>query len=109
MTDEQKEELWLKNKTRLLKESTEYQEAIQQFKMKSGADWLLFAIPVVAGIVFMNTVGIKPEWLLWVCTMAVAVIIFAVCVFVKSLSITGKMPTEIEREIKKKYLESLKE
>ncbi|MBR5687005.1 MAG: hypothetical protein IKX36_03505 [Prevotella sp.] len=109
MTEEQKEELWLKNKTRLLKESTEYQEALQQFKMKSGADWLLFAIPVVAGIVFMNTVGIKPEWLLWVCTVAVAVIVFAVCVFVKCLSITGRMPTEIERDIKKKYLESLKE
>ena len=109
MTEEQKEELWLKNKSRLLKESTEYQEALQQFKMKSGADWLLFAIPVVAGIVFMNSVPVKPEWLLWVCTVAVAVVIFAICVFVKSLSIAGRLPTEIERDIKQRYLDSLED
>lgn len=87
MTEEEKEELWLKNKPRLLRENKEYQEALQAFKMKSGADWLLFAIPVAAGIVFINSVPITPEWLLWIATVGVAVVVFAICVFVKSLSL----------------------
>lgn len=107
MTEEQKEELWLKNKPRLLKEDAEYQEALQAFKMKSGADWLLFAIPVAAGIVFINSVPIHPEWLLWLCTVGVAVVIFAICVFVKSLSLSGKLPTEIEKDIKQRFLQQL--
>jgi lipopolysaccharide export LptBFGC system permease protein LptF len=109
MTDDEKEALWLKNKPRLLKESKEYQEALQAFKMSSGADWLLFAIPVAAGIVFINSVPIHPEWLLWLCTVGVAVVIFAICVFVKSLTISGRLPTEIEKDIKERFVKQLDE
>ncbi len=108
MTEEEKEELWLKNKPRLLRENKEYQEALQAFKMKSGADWLLFAIPVAAGIVFINSVPITPEWLLWIATVGVAVVVFAICVFVKSLSLSGRLPTEIEKDIKQQFLKQLK-
>ena len=109
MNENEKEKQWLKNKPRLLRESTEYQEALQAFKMNSGADWLLFAIPVAAGIVFINSVPIHPEWLLWLCTVGVAVVVFAICVFVKSLTINGRLPTEIEKDIKQKFFRQLEE
>ena len=103
MDREKKEELWMRNRKRLLAENKEYQQTLEGYKMKSGADWILFAIPVVAGIVSFNYIPIANEILRWVATVGVTVLVFAVCVFIKSTTIPGRTLEEIERDLKERY------
>ena len=54
MTEKEFECYWKEQRDSILSKSDDYRRAKESFKMKSGADWLLFGIPVIAGIVFMN-------------------------------------------------------
>ena len=101
------EQYWQKNRQRLLNENQEYREAIEGYKMKSGADWLLFAIPVVAGIVSISYIPIEHELLRWIASIGITVVVFVLCVFVKSLTIPGRPLSEIEADVKRRYFESL--
>ena len=101
------EQYWQKNRQRLLNDNPEYREAIEGYKMKSGADWLLFAIPVVAGIVSISYIPIEHELLRWIASIGITVVVFVLCVFVKSLTIPGRPLSEIEADVKRRYFESL--
>ena len=106
------EQYWLKNRQRLLNENQEYREAIEGYKMKSGADWLLFAMPVVAALLVFDWNPFGRELLNWIISALVAIICFAACVAVKSwLSVAacvavkswlsgGRPISEIEADIK---------
>ena len=70
--------------------------------MHSGADLILFGLPIVTGIVFMNNVRIGNEILLWLLSAVVTVLAYVVCVWVKSMiSGTGSLD-EVERRIREK-------
>ncbi len=107
MTEREKEELWMRNRKQLLAESEEYKQTLDGYKMKTGADWILFAIPVVAGIVSFNYIPIANELLRWLATVGVTVLVFAVCVFIKSTTIPGRTLEEIEKDVKKHYFTQL--
>jgi len=94
------EELWQKNKSRLLMDDDEYREAIEAYSMKSGADWLLFGIPVVAGIVSVEYIPISHEILKWLASVLVIIIAFAICVWLKSLSNPHRSIGDIEADVK---------
>ena len=103
------EALWQKHKTRLLMDDTEYKEAIGAYNLKTGADWLLFGIPVVAGIVSVEYIPIQHEILRWIASVAIIVVVFAVCVWIKSLSHPHRAIGDIEADIKRRhYQEFLK-
>lgn len=109
MTKEQDSELlWQRHRQHLLNKDAEYREAVDHYKMKTGADWLLFAIPVVAGIVSMSYIPIERELLRWLASIGITVVVFVICVFVKSLTIPGRPLSEIEADVKRRYIESLK-
>lgn len=97
----------MRERKRLLAENREYQQTLEGYKMKSGADWLLFAIPVVAGIVSYNYIPIANELLRWLATVGVTIIVFAICVFIKSTTIPGRTLEEIEKDVKEQYLQQL--
>lgn len=107
MTEREKEELWMRNRKQLLAESEEYKQTLDGYKMKTGADWILFAIPVVAGIVSFNYIPIANELLRWLASVGVTVMVFAVCVFIKSTTIPGRTLEEIEKDVKKHYFTQL--
>ncbi|MBR4389781.1 MAG: hypothetical protein IKT00_11455 [Prevotella sp.] len=107
MTEQEKQQAWMRERKRLLSENKEYQQTLDGYKMKSGADWLLFAIPVVAGIVSYNYIPIANELLRWLATVGVTIIAFAICVFIKSTTIPGRTLEEIENEVKSQYLRQL--
>ena len=94
------EQYWLKNRQRLLNDNQEYREAIEGYKMKSGADWLLFAMPVVAALLVFDWNPFGRELLNWIVSALVSIICFAACVAVKSWLSGGRPISEIEADIK---------
>ena len=68
--------------------------------MKSGADWLLFAMPVVAAILVFDWNPFGRELLNWIVSALVAIISFVACVAVKSWLSGGRPVSEIEADIK---------
>ena len=95
------EQYWTVNRERLLNANREYREAIDSYKMHSGADWLLFALPVVAAILVFDCSPFGRELLNWILSALVAIVSFAVCVAVKSW-LSGTRPlSEIEEDVKK--------
>ena len=103
MTDKEFEEKWLEERERLLKNDDEYQKALSEYKMTSGSDWLLFAIPVVGGIVSMNYIRVESELLKLVLAAVFAAIAFVVCVYVKSLTVGSRPLSDIEKDIKERF------
>lgn len=97
------EQYWYTNKRRILNSDRRYLEAKENFSMSSGADWLLFAIPVVTGIVFMENVEISSEILLWLATAGVVIVCFVLCVFIKSQISDAPDLVSIEETIRKEY------
>ena len=102
---EEFERYWAEHKARLLREDAEYREAVDSYKMSSGSDWLLFGIPVVAGIVSMQYIPISHEILRWCASIGLTIILFALCVYVKSLTNPHRSIEEIESDVKKKNYE----
>lgn len=103
--NEKFETWWQENKQKVLSEDWEYREAVETYKMTSGADWLLFGIPVVTGILCVQHLPIHHEILRWVASIAITLVVFAVCVFIKSLSHPHRPISDIEADVKKRCLE----
>lgn len=84
----------------ILEKNDEYRHAKENFKIHSGADLILFGIPVVAGIVSINNVPLQNELLKWIVSAVITIACFALSVWVKSL-ITGTVsPDEVEQRLK---------
>ena len=98
------------HKHRLLMEDREYKEAVGTYEIKSGADWLLFGIPVAAGIVSVEYIPISHELLRWIVSILITVVVFVACVYVKSLSNPHRAISDIEADVKRrayqKYLDT---
>ena len=100
MTDKEFETYWKENRMTILDKNDEYRHAKENFKIHSGADLILFGIPVVAGIVSINNVPLQNELLKWVVSAVITIVCFALSVWVKSL-ITGTVsPDEVEQRLK---------
>jgi len=102
MTEKEFEKYWKANRESILQKDEEYQHAKENFKMSSGADMLLFGIPIVAGIVFMNNVHLGNELLNWVASAAITIVCFAICVWIKSMMTGSGSPDEVEEKIKER-------
>ena len=100
MTDKEFETYWKENRMTILDKNDEYRHAKENFKIHSGADLILFGIPVVAGIVSINNVPLQNELLKWIVSAVITIACFALSVWVKSL-ITGTVsPDEVEQRLK---------
>ena len=93
------------NKQRVLSEDREYSDAVGTYKMTSGADWLLFGIPVVTGTLCIEYVPIARAALRWVVSFLAAVLVSVACVYVKSLSNPHRPIGDIEADVKKRCLD----
>ena len=100
MTDREFDTYWKENRMTILEKNDEYRHAKENFKIHSGADLILFGIPVVAGIVSINNVPLQNELLKWIVSAVITIVCFALSVWVKSL-ITGMVsPDEVEQRLK---------
>ena len=99
------ERYWQGHKTSILMKDDEYRAAVETYRMRSGSDWLLFGIPVMAGIVSMQFIPIQHELLRWVASILITIVVFVICVYVKSLSNPHRAISDIEADVKKKTYE----
>ena len=99
------EQYWNGHKTSILMKDDEYRAAVETYRMRSGSDWLLFGIPVMAGIVSMQFIPIEHELLRWVASILITIVVFVICVYVKSLSNPHRAISDIEADVKKKAYE----
>jgi hypothetical protein len=107
MNEQEFEERWHENRRTLLQNDAEWRQLQDSYKMSSGADWLLFAIPVVAGIASFNYVPLSSEILKWLISVAITIVCFAICVWIKTLVSGTKTADEIERRVKEEFKESM--
>ena len=103
--DPQFEQHWQGHKTTILMQDDEYRAAVETYRMSSGSDWLLFGIPVVSGIVSMQYIPTTKELLRWVASILITIVVFAICVYIKSLSNPHRAIADIEADVKKKAYE----
>lgn len=107
MNEQEFEKKWRENRRNLLQNDAEWRQLQESYKMSSGADWLLFAIPVVAGIASFNYIPLTSEILKWLVSVAITIVCFALCVWIKTLISGTKSADEIERRIKEEFKESM--
>lgn len=100
MTDREFETYWKENRMTILEKNDEYRHAKENFKIHSGADLILFGIPVVAGIVSINNVPLQNELLKWIVSAVITIVCFALSVWVKSLITGTVLPDEVEQRLK---------
>lgn len=101
MTEKEFNSYWTENRERILQANADYVQAKDSFKMKSGADWLLWAIPVVVGILILENFTLLGELLRWVVSALATVVAFVVCVWVKSVTQGSRSPEEVEADIRR--------
>lgn len=94
------ETLWREQKKEILMANEEYRQIMDSYKMNSGADWLLFAFPIVVAIAILEWMPTGKELLNWLIAAVAAIIIFAICVWVKTLITGNRSLDEVEKEVK---------
>ena len=99
------EMLWLEKRKAILMNNEEYRKATEGYKMSSGADWLLFGMPIVAAIVVLDQSFFANEMLNWLLGAGVAAVLFVIAVAVKAYIIGVRPVSEIEDEIKQRCKE----
>ena len=77
--------------------------------MSNGSDMLLFGLPIVTSILFINNVHLGNALLNWKASAAVTIVCFAICVWTKSLITGSGSPDEVEARIKEKEKKKLAE
>lgn len=100
------ETLWQEQKKDILMANEEYRQIINSYKMNSGADWLLFAFPIVVAIAILEWMPTGKELLNWLIAAVAAIITFAICVWVKTLITGNRTLDEVEKEMKESCREN---
>ena len=96
------ENYWLTNRQRILAENEEYRKIKESYKMVSGADMLLYAIPFVAAICILEWSPFNGELLNWALAAVVAIVVFVLCTWFKTCTSDIRSLAEVEDEIKEK-------
>lgn len=92
---------WQKHRMHLLQQDESYRKATGGYKMTSGADYLLFGIPIAAGIVSIDYLPLQSEMFKWACSAAITIVCFALCVWVKTAITAQESLDDIERRVKR--------
>ena len=99
------EEYWLLNRQQILNGNEEYRKVRDSYKVVSGADMLLYAIPIVAAVCMLDWSPMKNELLNWLVSALVAIVAFVVCTWVKTVTSNVRSLADIEEEIKRECRE----
>ncbi len=100
--DKQFEAYWKANEQSLIAAAPSVlgEERKNNGKMNTAGDWLLFIIPLVAGIGFMNSNLIESEMVNLIVGLAIVVVCFGIAMMIRPY-VTGKRSiADIDAEIK---------
>ena len=99
------EEYWLLNRQQILNSDEEYRRVRDSYKVASGADMILYVIPLAIAVVVLDWAPVKSELLNWLIAAVTAIVAFVVCTWIKTVTSNVRSLTEIEEEIKRKTRE----
>lgn len=102
MTEIEFDTYWTSHKTQILNANADYQKAKSDYGTTGGADLLLYAVPVVTGILAMEYCPLERELLRWLLCAGVVIACFVVCVWVKSLVTDSQPPEAVENKIRQR-------
>lgn len=109
MKDEAFEQYWLVHKKEWLQQNDEYRSIEEGYKMRSGFDWLLWALPLVSGVVAFSVLPLMSELLKWILSAVVVVVVFMICVWIKSAMLGQRSLSVVENEVKQQAYQWFKE
>lgn len=107
MNEQEFQNYWYANRTKLLNEDAEYIEAKEQVKANGKADWLFYVVAAFAGISFMSKSGIQHELLNWFLSAVITIVCFLLCVFIKSLISNDPSLDDIEKKVRQRLHDKL--
>lgn len=99
---------WKEHRTRLLKDNPEYQRVLNDYKLKGGSDWLLFALPIVAGTASFQYLHFKQEFLNYLMASLIAIACFFLCAWIKALMNGNTSLADIEEQLRQQHYEHWK-
>lgn len=99
---------WKENRVHLLKENPEYQRVLNDYKLKSGSDWLLFALPIVAGTGSFQYLHFRQEFLNYLVASLIAIVCFFLCAWIKALTNGNPSLADIEERLRQQHYEHWK-
>ncbi len=105
------EDYWNMHRARLIRRcpTSLKDERQNSSKMNTAGDWLLFIVPVVAMILFINHGFIKNEMINLVVTLVIGIIIYVLSDMLKPY-VTGKRNVvDIDKDIKRHFYQIYKE
>lgn len=108
MKDDAFELYWQSHRHELLSKNQEYREIEESYKMRTGFDWLLWAVPLVCGIIAFKLVDGANEILNWLLSAAVVIVTFLLCVWTKATLSGHRSLSEVEEDVKKQAYEEFK-
>lgn len=108
MKDDAFELYWQSHRRELLSKNKEYREIEESYKMRTGFDWLLWAVPLVCGILAFKLVAGANEILNWLISAAVVIVTFLLCVWIKAALSGHRSLSEVEEDVKKQAYEEFK-
>ena len=93
---------WQENRQRVLNENAEYRALKDSYKMKSGTDFLLYALPFVWAVWLLDWAPFHHEWLNWLAAAGIAVLLFVFATWCNTLRAGNRTLSDIEKEVKEK-------
>lgn len=105
------EDYWNSHRARLIRRcpASLKDERQNSSKMNTAGDWLLFIVPVVAMILFINHGFIKNEMINLVVTLVIGIIVYVLSDMLKPY-VTGKRNVvDIDKDIKRHFYQIYKE
>lgn len=108
MKDDAFELYWQSHRREFLSKNQEYREIEESYKMRTGFDWLLWAVPLVCGILAFKLFAGANEILNWLLSAAVVIVTFLLCVWTKATLSGHRSLSEVEEDVKKQAYEEFK-
>jgi len=99
---------WQSHRRELLSKNKEYREIEESYKMRTGFDGLLWAVPLVCGILAFKLVAGANEILNWLLSAAVVIVTVFLFVCVKTTHSGHRSLSEVEEDVKKQAYEEFK-
>lgn len=107
MTDEEFEKKWESERSSVLANDDEYQRIVKGYRLGSVVNWIIIIGGAVVGSSLPDFLPIESAVLKWLVAIAAGIVVIAVGLWIRSMSISTKTAEEVEREVKERYRRTL--
>lgn len=96
------EQLWDEQKYVYLQADEGWQRVKESYKMRTWSDYVLFAVPLVVGVLALDFVNVEREFLRWALCAVAVLVAFVVCTWLKTAFGGAESAVDVERRVKER-------